>query len=241
MKASKHQSKSTIAQIRERFDNDVERFSNLETGQVTIIDATLCLDLITSAAYHVNPLAKELLDIGCGAGNYTLKMLERIPDMNCTLIDLSCPMLRKAKERIAPATKGNIEAIQNDILHQELTENSYDIVLAGAVMHHLRNDADWETVFSNIYRALKPGGSFWVSDLISQDHPALEAVFEEQYGKYLENLGGPEYRKKVLDYIEAEDTPRSVSFQLDLMRKVGFSYTEVLHKNSRFAAFGGIR
>ena len=38
--------KSTIKEIRERFDDDVERFSNLETGQQAIIDASLMMDLL---------------------------------------------------------------------------------------------------------------------------------------------------------------------------------------------------
>ncbi len=86
-------SKSTVDQIRERFDGDVERFSNLETGQSATIDAALSLALIAEAASRVTPRATSLLDVGCGAGNYTLKVLERLPNLDVTLIDLSRPML----------------------------------------------------------------------------------------------------------------------------------------------------
>ena len=40
-------------------------------------------------------------------------------------------------------------------------------------------------------------------------------------------------------YVEKEDTPRPLLFQLDLLRQVGFAQVEVLHKNVCFAAFGG--
>jgi len=63
----------------------------------------------------------------------------------------------------------------------------------------------------------------------------------EQYGDYLEGLAGKEYRKTVLDYVEREDSPRSILYQLDLMKKVGFSQVEILHKNVCFGAFGGIK
>ena len=59
-----------------------------------------------------------------------------------------------------------------------------------------------------------------------------------RYGNYLEDLGGVEFKKKVFDYIDIEDTPRPVSYQIDLLRKVGFVSVDVLHKNSCFAAFG---
>lgn len=42
--------KSTIQDIERRFDNDVERFSDLAKGQVATIDAPLAMDLITEAA-----------------------------------------------------------------------------------------------------------------------------------------------------------------------------------------------
>ena len=233
--------KSSVEEIRKRFDNDVERFSNLETGQVTIMDAPIMLELVSGAAQLVNPKSKSMLDIGCGGGNFTLKMLQKIPDMDCTLIDLSQPMLNRAHERIAAVTNGNITAIQANILEAELPAAQYDIVFAGSVLHHLRTDEDWETVFSNIFKSLKPGGSFWISDLINHDTEALNTLFNERYRQYLIEIGGEAYSQHVLDYIAAEDTPRSVTFQVELMRKVGFKYVEILHKNTSFASFGGIK
>ena len=233
--------KSGIDEIRKRFDSDVERFSNLETGQQTILDAPIMLDLTTGAAFFTNPDAKNLLDIGCGAGNYSLKMLGKIPGLNCLLMDLSMPMLARAKERVSANTSGKVETMQEDILKAALPENQFDIVLAASVLHHLRGEADWKNVFQKIHRSLKPGGSFWISDLITQDTDPLNRLFTDQYARHLDSLGGEAYRKKVFEYIEREDTPRSLNFQLDLMREAGFRHTEILHKNGPFAAFGGIK
>lgn len=233
--------KATNQEIRERFDKDTERFSNLQTGQQTTIDAPITMELCTEAARYANPQATELLDIGCGAGNYTLKMLSKIPDLNCVLNDLSLPMLQKAKERVSPQTRGTVTLIQDDMRNLDLPDNHFDIVLAAATLHHLRDDRDWESMFAMIYSALKPGGSFWISDLITHDSGPIAKLFEDQYSGYLDTLGGPEYRQKVLDYVQYEDTPRSLNYQLALLGKVGFSKIDILHKNSSFAAFGGIK
>ena len=40
-----HEQKSSVDEIRHRFDNDVDRFSNIETGQTAKIDATLAMEL----------------------------------------------------------------------------------------------------------------------------------------------------------------------------------------------------
>ncbi len=233
--------KANNDQIRQRFDNDVERFSNLDTGQLTTIDATITMELCTEAARYINPNAKDLLDIGCGAGNYSLKMLEKVSNLNCTLNDLSLPMLERAKERVSAATTGKVTIIQDDMRNLNLPAESFDIVLAAATLHHLRDDSDWEHVFQNIYRMLKPGGCFWISDLITHDAEPLNRLFHQKYSDYLDTLGGSEYRKKVLDYVAYEDTPRSVNYQTDLLKKVGFTQVEILHKNSWFAAFGGVK
>ena len=232
---------ATTEEIKARFDHDVERFSNLDTGQLTTIDAPLTMELCTEATKYINPQAKELLDIGCGAGNYTLKMLSKISNLNCTLNDLSLPMVEKARERVSTQTSGDITIIQADMRSLELPDNHFDIILAAAVFHHLREDADWELVFGKMYAALKPGGSIWISDLVTHDSPAIAKLFQDKYGAYLETLGGTEYREKVFDYIAYEDTPRSVNYQLGLLQKVGFKNLEILHKNSCFAAFGGVK
>ena len=132
--------KSTVDEIRRRFDTDVERFSDLETGQQATIDAPLAMELITQAAAANNSNAKNLLDIGCGAGNNTLKILQLIPTLNCDLLDLSQPMLDRAVSRVEPETKGFIRSFQSDIRDTDLPKDYYDIIIAAAVLHHLRND-----------------------------------------------------------------------------------------------------
>lgn len=233
--------KSTTQEIQERFDKDVERFSNLETGQLSTIDAKISLELITEASKRIVPNAQNVLDIGCGAGNYTLMMLSKLPNLNCTLVDLSLPMLEKALERVSAVTSGEVVIKQGDIREVDLKENTFDIILAGAVLHHLRDDNDWETTFAKLFRLLKPGGCLMISDLITQDTELLNEYTWQRYGEYLEGIGGAEYRQNVFDYIEKEDTPRSMNYQLDLMKKTGFKSVEILHKNMCFGAFGGIK
>lgn len=235
-------SKSSIDTIRRRFEGDVERFSNIETGQTATIDAPLAMELITNAAITSTPHLSRVLDIGCGAGNNTIMLLRSYPKtLDCSLNDLSHNMLLRAKERVLQETTGQVEILEGDFRAIDIPESSYDVVLAAAVLHHLRGDEDWERAFSKVYKLLRPGGSFWISDLVAHETPAIHAMMWLRYGDYLCELQGEDYRQKVFEYIEAEDSPRSVTFQVDLLRRVGFSQVEILHKNSCFAAFGAIK
>jgi tRNA (cmo5U34)-methyltransferase len=233
--------KSSVDDIRRRFDADVERFSNLDTGQSATVDAPLAMALVAQAASVATPHARHVLDVGCGAGNYTLKLLEQLPNLDVTLIDLSQPMLDRATERVGRATTGRVQALQGDIREVALPGEGFDIVLAAAVLHHLRTDAEWRAVFTAFHWALRPGGSVWVFDLVESSIPAVQRLQWRRYGEYLSRLKDAAYRDHVFAYVEREDTPRPLVYQLDLLREVGFARVDVLHKTGCFAAFGGVK
>src|SRR4051812_43029256 len=180
--------KSTVDEIRRRFDADVERFSNLETGQSATIDAPLSLELIARAATTTTPHATHLLDVGAGAGNYTLKLLAELPGLDVTLVDLSRPMLDRAAERLRDSSASRVTCLQADVRELELGEQRFDLITAAAVLHHLRTTEEWEAVFAAFHRALRPGGSIWISDLVEHSIPAVQALMWERYGEYLTGL-----------------------------------------------------
>jgi tRNA (cmo5U34)-methyltransferase len=150
-------------------------------------------------------------------------------------------MLDRARERVSRATAGRITTIQADIRAVELPEGRFDIVLAAAVLHHLRTDEEWRKVFAAFHRALRPGGSVWVFDMVESSIPAVGQLLRRRYGEYLTGLKDEAYRDHVFAYVEKEDTPRPLLFQLDLLRQAGYAQVEVLHKNVCFAAFGAVK
>ncbi|UIR57170.1 class I SAM-dependent methyltransferase [Sphingobacterium sp. SRCM116780] len=230
--------KSTLKEIEERFDQDVERFSNLDTGQQTTLDALYNMELMTDGIAAVYPNLGAVLDIGCGAGNYPVKLGTKVSNFDCTLVDLSQPMLDQAKKRVSAVTNGQVEILKGDFRTAALPNNNYDVIIATAVLHHLRDTADWETAFRKLFDLLKDGGSIWIFDLVTQeDHAIQNLIYHNRYGDYLTSLKDEQYRDHVFAYIEKEDTPRSLTYQLDLLKKVGFKSVDVLHKKLNFASF----
>jgi tRNA (cmo5U34)-methyltransferase len=231
--------KSTIEEIRTRFDQEVERFSNLETGQQATLDAPLVLELVAQTAKgHLQP-HDTTLDLGCGAGNFTLRVLQETPGLHCHLADLSRAMLDRAEQRVRAGGAASVTTHQADLRALKFAEGSFDCILAGAVLHHLRDEADWEAAFHRFYSWLKPGGRLYVADLVTFDIPEVQELMWRRWGDYLKSLGGEKFRDEVYAYIDKEDTPRSLPFQLDLLKTVGFSHRDVLHRNSVFACYVG--
>ena len=200
------------------------------------------MELITAAAIAATPRMSRVLDVGCRAGNNTLKLRQVLGwDFDVHLLDISGPMLARAQERVAAVNGGEVRTISSDFREAPLVDGAYDVVLAAAVLHHLRDEADWETAFAKLHRILAPGGSVWITDLVRHETAAVQELMWRRDGEYLAGLGGEDYRDKVFAYIDREDMPRPVTYQLELLRRVGFAHVELLHKNSCFAAFGAVK
>lgn len=233
--------KMSVDEIRKRYDGEVDRFSNISVGQTTTVDSTVNLSLMAEAAARSNKNAKNVLDIGCGAGNATLNLLYFFKNLNCDLLDLSENMLFRAKDRVSEKTTGNVNIIQNDLRIADLKKNHYDIILAATVLHHLREETEWHEVFSLMYDLLKPGGTLWITDLVNHEIRQVQDIMWNRYGDYLIESVGVKAKEKCFKEIELEDTPKPLTYQIELLRSVGFKNIDIVHKNSCFATFGAIK
>ena len=67
---------------------------NLETGHISTVDAPLAMELMAQAAFHATKNIQHGLDIGSGAGNNTLKLLQYASSFDIDLVDLSVTIQR---------------------------------------------------------------------------------------------------------------------------------------------------
>lgn len=229
--------KISADEIRERFDQDVTRFTDEMSGQATIVDAPLVLAMIEESIAEIQPEARTLCDIGCGGGNFALRIARKLPKLNVTLLDLSLEMLNTAAQRLKAENLIVENVIQDDIRHVEFPAEKFDIIIASAVLHHLRTRNEWEAVFRKIHHAIKPGGAFWMTDLVKHENEAIERIQKKRYAEFLTDRLGKEQQEHVFDQIEASDTPETSTFLLRTLEKVGFCNVDIIHKNMTFATF----
>jgi tRNA (cmo5U34)-methyltransferase len=63
-----------------------------------------------------------------------------------------------------------------------LPDQEYDVIFAAAVLHHLRDDQDWEKAFNKLHSLTASGGSIWITDLVSNESEDVHSLMWERYG-----------------------------------------------------------
>lgn len=111
----------------------------------------------------------EVLDVGCGTG----RMVENLRKFGAkvTGVDVSEKMLEVAKKRF-----GSTEFVLGDVEDLPFENERFDMVIATFVIVHLR---ELQQAFDEVYRVLKPGGVFIVSNVNQRKAPKLKTDQEE--------------------------------------------------------------
>ena len=120
------------------------------------LDAMLA-PLGLAALERARPSAAErVLDVGCGVGQTSLQLAARVGPTGSVLgVDISAPMLARARERASAEKLANVRFETADAQTFAFTPESVDLVFSRfGVMFF----ADPEAAFANLARALAPGG-----------------------------------------------------------------------------------
>ena len=128
--------------------------------------------------------------LGAGGIPQESRILEMNPSLHLTIIDISPGPLADRDRELAPRFPGRVTTRLADLNFIELSEAAYDVIISASAVHHVTN---LEYLASQVRRALKPGGLFFLADYVGESMrrftPAKKLAFELVYNRDLMRQG----------------------------------------------------
>jgi len=149
-----------------------------------------------------HPLPGEVcIDLGCGKGTDLIRLREAVGENGHVYgVDISEGMLTKAKKNVDKFGYTNVTLVRSELEKLQLDDSVANLVISNCTINHAR---DKRAVWYEIYRVLKTGGRFVVSDIYSMEPVPAEyaldptavaecwagAITKEEYLKILNETG----------------------------------------------------
>ncbi len=208
---------------------EFNEFSKNYTGDM-IACVPRYMDLVNSFVKELpeNFQPGNILDLGCGNGNITAKLISEFPDANYLLVDASAEMISICRKQFQ---KYKVRYANTYFKDFEFKTDTFDLVVAGFSLHHCE-DAEKQQMFRKIYTSLKPGGRFLYSDLmISKDHPDHPELLKTWKDFVSKTFPDGEKWDWIMEHYEAFDRPANYQDQVEWLRNSGFADIEIPFKD----------
>lgn len=140
-----------------------------------------------------------VIDLGSGAGNDAFIARNETGETGKVIgIDFTPAMIERARQNNEVRGFNNVEFRQGDIEKMPVTANTADVIVSNCVLNLVPNK---DGVIKEIYRVLKPGGHFSISDIVLESQ--LPKEIREAAEMYAGCVAGAIQKQVYLELIEA--------------------------------------
>ncbi len=160
-----------------------------------------CLSCGGAIDYALPKEGEVCVDLGSGRGTDVLRMAESVGSEGFVYgIDISDGMLAKARQNAEKLKVNNVRFIKSELEKIDLPHKVADLIISNCTLNHA---SDKQAVWNEIYRILKSGGRFVISDIYATKEIAEEykndavavsecwagAVTRDEYMQHLDKAG----------------------------------------------------
>jgi trans-aconitate 2-methyltransferase len=193
----------------------------------------------------------RILELGCGTGELSLKILKRFPNAQVIALDYSPRMLQFAQDKITASgyqkrwvgTQADFGDWANNPEKLDIG-SEFDACVSSLAIHHLQDEMKLK-LFSRIAASLTQDGCFWNGDPILPESSALAEVYQAAREEWSVEQGTnlTEIRAKLgassTQGYSSQDQLASLDARLQMLSKAGFKTVAVPWKYYGLAVLGG--
>jgi arsenite methyltransferase len=176
-------------------------YQEINKRYTELADSSCCLSCGGAINYSEPAEGEICVDLGSGRGTDALRLAEKVGKNGFVYgIDISDGMIRKAASTAERMGVTNAKFIRSNLEKIDLEDNLANLVISNCTINH---SSDKQAVWNEVYRILKHGGRFVVSDIYSSapvpeeyknDPVAVSecwagSVTREEYLSQLKNAG----------------------------------------------------
>lgn len=164
------------------------------------VDADLALGCGLPTAFAKIQKGDTVIDLGSGAGNDCFIARHETGETGKVIgVDFTEPMINKARINADKLGYNNVEFRYGDIESMPVADDTADVIVSNCVLNLVPNK---KNVISEIFRTLKPGGHFSISDIVLVGE--LPDALQHDAEMYAGCVSGAIQRNEYLGYIEEQ-------------------------------------
>ncbi|MEM8732890.1 MAG: class I SAM-dependent methyltransferase [Planctomycetota bacterium] len=176
--------------------------------------------------------AADVLELGCGTGNLTEKLIQQFPNGCLTLVDISASSIEACQKRFR-----EVEAVLNepapvyqrmnfrtaDFRELEYEAGSFDLVTSAISIHHLTS-VEKQQLFAAVFDWLRPGGVFVFADQFAGATTAIYEKHIQNWHAYTRQAGASQAEWDMwMEHQQEHDYHDPLGSQWSWLEEAGFT------------------
>ena len=170
----------------------------------------------------------RILDLGCGTGNLTLRVLETFQEAEVVALDLSAEILDVCRRQCGT---DRVSYLQQDFHSLDLPDAECDLVVSSIAIHHVDDPAK-QRLFNDVYASLHPDGVFTFVDQFRGETPGIYRQHMKVWKQFADSKGiPPEEWEMWMEHQQQHDYHATLGQQIEWLRQTGFQQVDCLWKH----------
>ena len=193
-----------------------------------------------------------IVELACGTGQLTVKVLKQCPHAELVAVDYSPRMIDFVGAKLdAQGERDRVKTLQldfgawaNDEADAEVG-SQFDAIISSLAIHHLTDEMKGK-LFQKIARSLSLGGQFWNADPLLPEFPELTDIYQQSRQRWAQKQGfdleavRSKIGKSDTQGYSSQDQLATLDRHFQMLKEAGFSKTAVIWKYYNLGVFGGL-